>query len=121
MLVFIRAWEGLYQGLHGIEDLFVVEVSDDENEAISEINDYGLEAGEELIYGYGLEEEYFGDTDDYDENTDISDSCYYEDIGWSAYKIKADVTLSEKELNEKACSLGAELFIEEYCEKEPII
>ena len=40
MLVACRAWEGMYQGLHGIEDLIVFEAADmDEAENI--LTDWG--------------------------------------------------------------------------------
>ena len=49
MLVACRAWEGMYQGLHGIEDLTVFEAAD-MDEAENELAEWGIVASEELIY-----------------------------------------------------------------------
>ena len=126
MLVFVQAWEGIYQGLHGIEDLCVIEVSDDKDKALREIDEWGSQASEELIYQFGLEEEYFNDeeyfnNDEDDEMYDITDTPYYEGRGWRAYKIKSEVTLSQEELDILASKLGAELFIQGYCEEEAFV
>ena len=52
MLVACRAWEGMYQGSCGIEDLTVFEAAD-MNEAENELAEWGIVASEELIYSYG--------------------------------------------------------------------
>lgn len=117
MKVFVYAYEGMYQGLHGIEDLDVLEVSDNLEEAEKEINDWGREASEELIYSYGLEDEYCN-TENEDDEWDITESIYYCERGWYAYKVRDDVTLSLDELREKCFNEGKNLFIKEYCEKE---
>lgn len=117
MLVAVKAWEGMYRGLHGIEDFAVIEVSDDKDKALREIDDWGSEASEELIYQFGLEEDYF-DFDEDDEIYDITDSPYYEDRGWCAYEIKEDVNLSQEKLDAALSYLGFDLFIAEYCKLE---
>ena len=110
MKVFCYAYEGMYQGLHGIEDLTVLEVSDNIEQAEEEINDWGAEASEQLIYSFGLEEEY------YDEGTD-----FYEGGCWYAYKIKDECTLSIKELDSLCSELGEEIFRKEYCEGDSLV
>ena len=118
MLVYVYAYEGHYQGLHGVEDMGVMEVSDNLEKAKKEINEWGHEASHELIYSFGLEEEYFEDYDEVNEEEWLDATC---DCGWYAYKIRKDVNLSERELDELCCQLGAELFIAEYCEQECLV
>ena len=118
MLVYIYAYEGHYQGLHGVENMCVMEVSDNLEKAKKEINEWGHEASYELIYSFGLEEEYFEDYDEVSEEEWLDATC---DCGWYAYKIRKDVDLSKKELDKLCCQLGAELFIAEYCEEECLV
>lgn len=121
MLVYVYAYEGHYQGLHGVEDMCVMEVSDNLEKAKKEINEWGHEASHELIYSFGLEEQYFEDFEDYNNISEeewLDATC---DCGWYAYKIRKDVDLSEKELDKLCCQLGAELFIAEYCEEECLV
>lgn len=119
MRVFCYAYEGMYQGLHGIEDKCVMEVSDDINVAIEEINEWGNEASEELIYTFGLEDEYMSDADE--DEDDIYDSIYYEDRGWYAHKIKDSVILSIDELEDICYCHDEKYFIKEYCDKENLV
>lgn len=116
MLVACYAYEGMYQGLHGIEAKCVMEVSDNIEDAIDEICEWGSVESEELIFSYGLEDDYL---DEDEEGGDITESTYYCDRGWYAHKIK-DTNLSVHELDEKLCELGMNLFIEEYCEQEAL-
>jgi tRNA splicing endonuclease len=111
MLVFVYAYEGMYQGLHGIYNQDVIEVSDDIEMAQKEINEWGNYESEELIYSYGLEDEL-------DEGEDITESVYYSDRGWGAHKIRPDINLSLSELREKTGEYDRDGFIELYCEKE---
>lgn len=117
MLVCCQAWEGMYQGLHGIETIEVIKVSDNIEEAKKEINEWGARESEDLIYTYGLEEEYLED-----EDCDITESIYYGDGGWRAWKVRDDITLSEEdpeeELDDIRYSIGLNSFIKKYCEKE---
>lgn len=115
MLVACYAYEGMYQGLHGIETMCVMEVSDNLKEAIRKVEDWGSAESEELIYSFGLEEDYLDD----DEDGDITESIYYCDRGWYAHKIK-DTNLSVNKLDEELCHLGMEEFVEKYCEKETL-
>ena len=57
MRVFCYAYEGMCQGLHGIFDYEILDLPDDINEAINELNIWGSEASEQLIYTYGFETE----------------------------------------------------------------
>ncbi len=41
MLVFVYAYEGMYQGLHGIYNQDVIEVSDDIEMAQKEVDEWG--------------------------------------------------------------------------------
>ena len=117
MRVAVNAVEGMYQGLHGIEDSDVLDV-----ENISEINEWGNEASAELVYSYGLEDDYYAslgcyeDSDDLDEDVNIEDSDYWSDRGWLAYRVRDDVTKSLDELREEIATLGFELFVQDYCE-----
>lgn len=122
MLVFIYAYEGLYQGLHGIEDYDVIDVNDNIKIAREEINEWGREASNELIYSFGLEKEYMRradieDMEELDEEdwVDMTDGC-----GWEAYKIKEEISLSLEELQKEASRLGKKLFISQYCEESDI-
>lgn len=115
MLVFVYAYEGMYQGLHGIYSQDVIEVSDNFEMAQKEIDEWGNCESEELIYSYGFDGEYLDNEDNKD---DITDSVYYQDRGWEAYKIKSDINLSLSELKAEAARHDRDGFIKLYCEKE---
>lgn len=100
MLVYIYATEGIYQGLHGINACGVYEVS-----SIEDANEIGREMAEDLIYSFGLEEEY--------EDSDIE-----EDLYWAIHKIKEGTGKTEHELDVLCSHLGDHLFVEKYCEEE---
>ena len=120
MLVYVYAYEGMYQGLHGIYESDVLEVSDDDTEAIDAINAWGDEASDALIDSYGLEDEYLAEIEDYDEEEedyDITDTNYYCDRGWLAYKIRKDVNLSFEELRQEAGRHDLDGFVKLYCEE----
>lgn len=128
MLVCCQAWEGMYQGLHGIETIEVIKVSDNIEEAKKEINEWGALESEDLIYTYGLEKEYLENLEDYGDEgydevyADITETSYYYDRGWRAWKVRDDIILSgedpEEELDDIRYSIGLDSFIEKYCEKE---
>lgn len=113
MRVFCYAYEGMYQGLHGIYDYEILDLPDDINEAINELNIWGSEASEQLIYTYGFENEL-------EDGESIEDSPYYQDRGWEGYKIRDDVELSTEELDKIFYKLEVNDFIKEYCEEDPI-
>lgn len=118
MLIACQAWEGMYQGLHGIESLAVLEVKDIED-ARDQLNDWGRLESEELIYSYGLENEYLSNFDVEDEY-DITESNYYCDRGWRGYAIKPGMFSSQYEADHELCRLGFDVFKEEYCETQEI-
>lgn len=100
MQVYIYATEGIYQGLHGINWCGVVDV-----DSIEEANEWGYENAIDLISSYGLEREY-------------EDSEMEEEIYWEVHKIRSDIQMTTKELDEIAACHDRDTFIEEYCEKE---
>lgn len=116
MLIACQAWEGMYQGLHGIEALAVLEVKDIED-AKEQLAAWGNEESEQLIYSYGLEDEYLSEFDE-DEEIDITESYSYCDHGWRGYIVREGAFESETAADEKLCSLGYDSFVEEYCESE---
>ena len=123
MKVFIYATEGMYQGLHGIEDMCVTEIN-----SIHEGNAIGKEMAYDLITSFGLEDEYAMLEDEYA----MSQSDYDEESGefpewngeaeelyWNIYEIKDEYKdIETSELDSIACNLGHESFIKEYCGKE---
>ena len=110
MLVFIHAYEGMYQGLHGIEDYAVYDISTEE-----EANEIGREMAEGVIatYSYYL---HYGNDDEEDE--DSFDDMIEEELYWDIYKIKDTRPIDV--LKRAAANLGAESFIESYCYEETI-
>ena len=61
MRVFIYACENTYQGLHGICDMRVVDVS-----SLEEANEYGMEMSEDVIQSYDIIDESL-DEEEYEE------------------------------------------------------
>ena len=100
MQVYIYATEGIYQGLHGINWCGVVDV-----DSIEEANEWGYENAIDLISSYGLEREY-------------EDSEMEEEVYWEVHKIRSDIQMTSKELDEIAARYDRDTFIEEYCEEE---
>ena len=100
MQVYIYATEGMYQGLHGINWCGVVDV-----DSIEDANEWGYENAIDLISSYGLEEEY-------------EDSEVEEEVCWEIHKIRSDIQMTTRELDEIAACQDRDTFIEEYCEKE---
>ena len=107
MRVSIYACEDMYHGLHGIEDIGVVEVA-----TIQEADDWGREMSEGVLESFGMEDEY------------EDEGNWYNDIGealeWYVYHINEDVAkdISTEELDRIANSLGREVFIKEFCNGE---
>ena len=100
MQVYIYATEGIYQGLHGINWCGVVDV-----DSIEEANEWGYENAIDLISSYGLEREY--------EDSEMEEEVYQE-----VHKIRSDIQMTTKELDEIAARYDRDTFIEEYCEEE---
>lgn len=107
MRVLIYACEQTYHGLHGIEDMTVVEV-----DSIEEADEYGIEMSERLIESYDT----LIDFDDYDD-----DEAYGEALSeareWYIYSIDEEKAKgkSTEELDKIASKWGSDLFIKEYC------
>ena len=119
MLVACRAWEGMYQGLHGIEDLTVFEAAD-MDEAENELAEWGIVASEELIYSYGLEDDYFDECEEDGCEYDITDSVCWCDRGWVGFVVKDGIFTSCREAEAKLCELGFNLFKREYCTDQEV-
>lgn len=100
MQVYIYATEGIYQRLHGINWCGVVDV-----DSIEEANEWGYENAIDLISSYCLEREY-------------EDSEMEEEVYWEVYKIRSDIQMTTKELDEITAYHDRDTFIEEYCEEE---
>ena len=110
MLVAVKAYEGMYQGLHGIEEIDILDV-----DSVSEVNEWGEECSNQLIESYGLEDEYIEDSED----GTVEGSTYYGDRGWEAHKVKDDTGLSiEDLLNILNNELEYDEFVAKYCEEE---
>ena len=100
MQVYIYATEGIYQGLHGINWCGVVDV-----DSIEEANEWGYENAIDLISFYGLEREY--------EESEMEEEVY-----WEVHKIRSDIQMTTRELDEIAARHDRDTFVEEYCEWE---
>lgn len=100
MQVYIYATEGIYQGLHGINWCGVVDV-----DSIEEANEWGYENAIDLISSYGLEREY--------EESEMEEEVY-----WEVHKIRSDIQMTTRELDEIAARYDRDTFVEEYCEEE---
>ena len=103
MVVIIEAYEQMYGGLHGIEDIEIMKVKD-----ISEAMEIGRQMSYDLIQSYGLEEIYLRyedleDMDDY-EFSECLDEIVEENLGYNAYRIimseSEEEKLSDKDLRQ---------------------
>lgn len=116
MKVFIYACEGTYGGYHGIEEFTVEEFED--NEDLDDIwRDWVPEMSYRLMESYDTIQL---DPDDYEDDEEFWEAMAEEqDANVDGYviPIKADVTLSAKELERIAIQLGAYSFKEAYCER----
>lgn len=109
MRVFIYACEDMYHGLHGIEDMRVVEVS-----SIEEADEYGMEMSGELIETYDT----LSDFDEYgDDDEEAYEEAFLEAREWYVYPIDEEKAKgkSTEELGKIASEWGSDWFIKEYC------
>lgn len=113
MLIACYAYEGMYQGLHGIEDKRVIEVKDIKD-AREQLYEWGSAASEDLIFSYGLEDEYCEDEED------VYESTYYCDRGWYGHIIKDGKFASADEADRELAHHDFDSFVDMYCEKEAI-
>lgn len=119
MLIACYAYEGMYQGLHGIEDKVVLEVKDIE-EAREALDEWGMEASEGLIYSYGLEDEYFDECEADGCEYDITDSISWCERGWYGHIIKDGKFASAAEADAELSHHDFNTFVEMYCELSAI-
>lgn len=102
MLVYIKAYEGTYEGLHGMYEEDIIEVS-----SLEDAEDIALEMAESVVSSYDCFNE--------DEDEDGCEIEYLRDI----YKIKDEYTntYSVKELLDKLYDIGEDDFFETFCEE----
>jgi hypothetical protein len=114
MLVFIHAYEDFYEGLHGVEDMRVVDVKTER-----EADEWGREMSYEVIESYGMDEHYFDADEEDEDDIDYADMNIGEHTCWTVFKIKDEfVGLGEQELEHLATRVhGASSFIDKYCEE----
>lgn len=106
MKLFCYVYEDEYEGLHGIETLFVDDFS-------------SLECAIEAcrVEGELLVDSFFSPEEDEDEESFRE----RHGIEYNIYKIKDEVDLTTDQLDCLCCKCGEESFIEEYCDKTPLI
>lgn len=107
MRVFIYACEDMYHGLHGIENMRVVEV-----ESIEEANEYGMEMSGDVIDTYDT----LGDFEEF-EDEEAYEEAWLEAREWYVYPINEEKAKgkSTRELDKIASKWGSDWFIKEYC------
>ena len=110
MKVFIYAIEGVYRGFHGISNQCVIEIDN-----LEEAKMTGEEMAEGLVESFGLEDEY------YDEEGYNGEYCIDPEFDYFIYKIRDDITLSARELDEICAREDWVSFVEEYCEEEELV
>lgn len=107
MLLAIKVTESIYGGLHGVETIDIIEISDKIKDNKSEIenivSEYVEQEGEYLISSYGLEKEYKGFEPEY---------------SYQIAKVKDEfLDIGEKNLSILLYNLSFNIFIEKYCEE----
>lgn len=119
MRVFIYACEDMYHGLHGIEDMGVIEVA-----SVEEADEYGREMSEGVINSYsstleGIEEiaDEVSEDRDSEEWQEAYDEEFSQHLEWYVYPIDEEKAkgLSTEELGKIASEWGSDYFIKEYC------
>lgn len=122
MRVFVYSCEETYHGLHGIENMGVVEVA-----TIQEADEWGRQMSEDIINSYSCVLEAIEEVaDEVNEDRDSEEwqEAYEEELiqhlEWYVYHINEDVAkdIPTEELDAIANHLGQEEFIEEYCDGE---
>ena len=106
MKLFCYVYEDEYEGLHGIETLFV-----DDFSSLELAVEACHESGEYLV------DSFFSPEEDEDEESFRE----RHGIEYNIYKIKDEVDLTTDQLDCLCCKCGKESFIEEYCDKTPLI
>lgn len=98
MQVYIYAIEGMYRGMYAINWDGVIDV-----DSIEDANEYGYKKAISLISSHNLEEEY--------EKSEMEKEFY-----WEVHKIRSDIKMTTRELNELTYCYDKDTFIEAYCE-----
>ena len=106
MKLFCYVYEDEYEGLYGIEALFV-----DDFSSLELAVEACREEGESLV------DFFFSPYKDEDEESFRA----RHGIEYNIYKIKDEVNLTTDQLDCLCCKCGKESFIEEYCDKTPLI
>lgn len=106
MRLFCYVYEDEYEGLHGIETLFV-----DDFLSFEGAVDACREEGESLV------DFFFSPYEDEDEESFRE----RHGIEYDIYKIKDEIDLTTDQLDYLCSQLGKKFFVEEYCEKTPLI
>ena len=106
MKLFCYIYEDEYEGLHGVNTRFV-----DDFSSLELAVEACLEAGEYLV------DSFFSPEEDEDEESFRE----RHGIEYNIYKIKDEVDLTTDQLDCLCCKCGKESFIEEYCDKTPLI
>lgn len=103
MLVVYKVVEDIYQGLYGIKEIGLFDLPDNltKEEIEKECDKYCEPIVEDLIISHGLKEECW---------------CGY----WTCYKVRDDVKLSERALDNELSMMGFDMFANEYCIKKRI-
>lgn len=114
---FVYACEQTYGGLHGIDNYGVFDFDDSwtEDEIYKE---YVCEMSFEIMNSYSNIIDSLVDRNDYEDEEEYYsaiEEAMWENVDGYVVKIRDDVMLSTKELDEECCRLGPELFKKEYC------
>ena len=119
----IYACEEMYHGLHGIEDMTIIETDD-----LAVANAIGQEMSRDLITSYGLESDYLDsameelgyDEEDFDADLDVNEKVWNlaeemisENLSWQIFEIRKETNESTNTLLNKAFE-DFKGFIEEY-------
>ena len=115
MLFAIHAYDGIYQGLHGMETRAVVEVIDEQ-----EVREIGYEMSKEVISDYNDIYNTFVEEADFNGIDEESNEWYEyieeqieEDVCYDYWRVKEN-SKSLEDLNQMFCD-DPEGFLNEYC------
>ena len=112
----IHSYEESYGGLHGMEDLRVIEC-----DSFEEAQNEAHNEAEEVVHSYECLEDWYRqeaiDTSDFEEDTvefdDYYNECVSQGLCWEIYEVREDVTESTEELDRLFVN-DKEEFLERY-------